>query len=287
MVVVKIYGGLGNQLFQYATGYALSQRTHSPLLIDTQWYRYNTKNCRPFDLKHFNIVEESYPSKKQKIYIDEDCHFFFKLYLRLKNTPAIPKFREKFFHYDNNFEKIDRSICLDGYWQSEKYFAAYKDDLREILTPKKTLKTIHSELLKELSRDNSVALHVRRGDYNTLDENKTLFYLCSMDYYKRAVSFFKDIYKDPKFFIFSDDPLWVKSSFDWLEHKRIISGNTNLEDFSLMRKANHQIIANSTFSWWAAWLCQRDNQKVVAPSLWFKVKDKDTKDLIPKEWHTL
>lgn len=282
MVTVKIYGGLGNQLFQYAAGYALAQRLNVPLALDKSFYEKD--KFRDFLLAELKAPWESYDPSKHGMPYESGIHGLWdRLLAKAKGFPTLPKVREKFFHFNKPYDKVEQASYLDGYWQSERYFKDYKQSLKKVLQFKDHLKFSQHPLSQEIKEQNSIAIHIRRSDY-THKINQKLFYTCSEDYYKKALSHLEPYLQEAVFYLFSDDPEWVKDHFAWLKPRFIVQGNNTLQDFFLMQQAKHHIIANSSYSWWAAWLCENPQQKVVAPLLWFKDKNKNTKDLIPQNW---
>ena len=175
------------------------------------------------------------------------------------------------------------NVYLDGYWQSWKYFNNYSDIIKKDFTIKlKYLNTIDRNLLTQIENSNSVALHVRRGDYvNNKDVNKFLG-ICDKSYYESAIEFIKNKVVDPRFYIFSDDPDWCLKEFG--NEFFIISGNHDWQDLWLMSKCKNQIIANSSFSWWAAWLNNNMEKIVVAPKKWFSGMNIKIDDRLPESW---
>jgi|SRR5208337_704280 len=174
----------------------------------------------------------------------------------------------------------DDLIYLNGYFQSEKYFADYAKQIRKDFTLKN---------LRELPIDPtamSVGIHVRRGDYVTDPATNRYHGLCDLDYYRRSMKFIEDRVGHCRFYLFSDDPQWARENLPG----ELISGNglTDQEELIAMSRTRHQVIANSSFSWWAAWLNPRLDKIVVAPEKWFAAPEvPDTRDLLPHEWVTL
>jgi len=174
----------------------------------------------------------------------------------------------------------------DGYWQSEKYFKSIEGVLRTELEYKAVLNDENALLLHDIISNESISVHIRRGDYLSVKVNSKLFSTCSIDYYMHAVNYFLNKYSNSVFYIFSDDIDWAKSNFIG-DRFRIIDNNfDNPEiDLYLMSKCKHNIIANSSFSWWGAWLNSNPNKIVFAPQSWYKNKlNESTKDLIPSDW---
>jgi hypothetical protein len=229
------FGWLGNQMFQYAATYALSLRSGT-----TCAFPENTPNL----------------------------HEVFNLSAKTKSNPSPIYFEESFSYSSLPIPHED--MKLYGYFQSEKYFADFADEVRKEFTFKKKVEALST---------NTVSVHVRRGDYLNLSDHHPV---CSLDYYKRAMNEFP---KDCRFLIFSDDKQWCQDNFT--KESCEVSLNTDpLEDLQLMSLCDHHIMANSSFSWWGAWLGGNKGKKVVAPKKWFGPAKKgyNTKDVYCKEW---
>ena len=191
------------------------------------------------------------------------------------------KFRDKLFNPNNKY--------FVGYWQSENYFNSIEKIIREHFKFKPTLSEKNLRLKKRIENSNSVSLHIRRGDYvNNASAYKT-HGLCSIEYYNRAIDEIKRQVKDPIFFIFSDDPEWVKSTDFGIINFEIIDwniGNLSYIDMQMMNCCKHNIIANSSFSWWGAWLNSNSKKIVISPKKWFAndVLNEQAKNIVPNSW---
>ena len=194
---------------------------------------------------------------------------------------------ERHFHFDPEVASLPDGVCLEGYWQSERYFAQVADRVRHDLTLEKPPAGRDAELLAEIAAGNAVSLHVRRGDYVTDPAASATHGVCPLDYYRRAIAFIAERVADPVFFLFSDDPEWTRANLDLGGAATLVDHNgpdRGHEDLRLMSHCDHHIIANSSFSWWGAWLDPRPQKMVVAPRQWFRDASKDTSDLIPESW---
>lgn len=233
MVIVKLKGGLGNQMFQYAYGRNLALKRKTILKLDKSFLR------RRFWQKALGVTPREYELGE----------------FNIKAEFAKPDFRPR----------------LKGYWQNEKYFK----DIRPILLKDFTLKKKTKNFLKFkklISGVNSVSIHVRRGDYVKRKVTGNYHGVLDLDYYRQAVEIIRKKVKKPRFFVFSDDP--TISNF---------SGLTNSEELILMSLCKHQIIANSSFSWWGAWLNRNPAKIVIAPQRWFRAKIDDF-EIVPQPW---
>lgn len=279
MIYVRLKGGLGNQLFQYATGRAAAIRSGKKLyLIDSFLLQKAEATKRDYGLgpyDHSGELSQSYGSLANGI-------------LRfLPRFPGIYVCRERLGADPLSPQLVKhRNVLLDGYWQSEKYFSDYSEVIRNDLTIKKSLLTHDVQLLSaSMHGRNSVSIHVRRGDYLA---NKKIFEkhgVVDIAYYLKAISIFKRIYESPLFFVFSDDIQWCKqhfvgSDFVFVEAS---SGTPAWRDIYLMSQCSNNIIANSSYSWWGAWMNSNKEKLVVYPKFWYS-KSYPSIDLIPFGW---
>jgi len=290
MVIAQITGGLGNQLFQYAAAKALSIHHQVPLLLEiSSFYRKELPELevpRDFELFNFNGIAE-------KIISPEELSTLIDLkkasVLSRMLIPAYKKdiYTEPHYHFDKNFFKSKKKVFLKGGWQSEKYFKLYAKEIRNNLHLKNALVERVIEKANALKIENSVAVHVRRGDYL----RKKIIYewhgVMEKDYYAKAFEALDSKTKNLKVYYFTDDADWVLKNLLPLQKGEIVSGNitqTHYEDLYLMSHCRNNIIANSSFSWWGAWLNSYPGKIVMAPKKWFDKGFKDTQDVIPSEW---
>jgi hypothetical protein len=268
MIIVKFQGGLGNQLFQYAFGRAVSKRLNTSLGLDTNWFR-KSKN-REFELDTFNVE-----GKKIGIL----WRFFH--YKKMK------MFQEKTPNFDSEALKISDNSLLEGYWQSEKYFKDIQSELRQELTLKHSLGKTAEEWAQKIKKTESVSVHIRRGDY--LDpKHADILGVIPLSYYENAANFLIGKNQRFIFFIFSDDIDWAKENIHLPGQSEFVSdGNRKIqpkEEMILMSICKHNIIANSSFSWWGAWLNTHSEKIVVSPKKWFLDEKRIPQDLIPSSW---
>lgn len=264
-------GGLGNQMFQYAAGWRLAKDLSTDLTLNLSWYRKqkNWDTVRKFELDVFKIN-------------NREIKRWEGIYLKLLGR----QFREKGLTYDPKFQSVLNNTELSGYFPSEKYFIEYEDEIRELFTFRKKISEGSGQIFKEIREYQAVSLHVRRGDY--ADSPKTLAFhgLLPETYYQKAMDYIDQRVKQPKYYGFSDDVKWVKENWKlvnnvkWVELKEA----QDWEQMYLMSQCKHNIIANSSFSWWSAWLNQNPEKIVIAPKKWFVDETKITSDLIPAGW---
>lgn len=288
MIIVKISGGLGNQLFQYSFGKFLSVCFNTELKFDIKTNSsISGFTNRSFGLNDLNLninIASSDDIKKFKYFTNNT--FLERLERKFVQIFPFINRQYKVQRFNSQMNKGFKDNCYyDGYWQSEKYFKTIEGIVRKDLEFKPSLNSYNLELLNQIVDTESVSLHIRRGDYLTIKANTKIFAVCSVDYYNRAIDFFIGRLKSPKFFIFSDDYEFAKENFKGNQF-RIVENSANPEtDLYLMSKCKHNIIANSSFSWWGAWLNSNPNKIVISPIEWYNEKlNNITMDLIPSEW---
>lgn len=251
IIVSSLGGGLGNMLFMTAAATGLSKKHgHKQHFYDN----------------HYGILHGTPISYKDTV--------FRNLPLLEHDLLQVVPVNEQSFHY-TPVEAPDDNVIVNGYFQSPKYFEHCKQDVVRLFSCPEDLK---QELLSKYDLSDTVSIHVRRGNYVSLSHNH---YNLSLSYYKNAVDYFKGY----RFLIFSDDIAWCKENFIGDEY-RFAEGQTEVEDLYLMSLCTHNVIANSTFSWWGAYLNQNPNKQIVYPDKWFGpgYKDWKTSDLFPDEW---
>jgi hypothetical protein len=291
MITSKLRGGLGNQLFQYAIGLQLSTELNTMLKLDLSDYE-KQDNIRSYKLDVFNIeVPIATPEeirgyeKKQKQITSIKGYRFFKKLIPLKWFSII---QEPYYHYTPSINKIGKNHLLIGNWQTEKYFDKVIPQLRRNLTLKNKLSNDAQYYAEKISNVNAISVHIRRGDYVSVPKFAERFGTCSTEYYQTATEYLLSQIPDAHFFVFTDDLKWVKAHpelFSGCEKVTYIENTTaDYEDLILMSKCKHHILANSSFSWWGAWLNASTQKIITAPKIWFAGLPHDTSDLIPKSW---
>ena len=282
MIITKLNGGLGNQMFQYAAGKRLAIKNNTELKIDNTEYQAN--NYRAYGLNNFNIIENiATQSEIAKI----KKSGFLKIIDSFKPNYKRSTVRHHKYNFYPNLLKIKDHTYLDGNWQNEKYFLDIKEGIIKDFTLKNPIDNKYPNLISQIKNTNSVSLHIRRGDYITNKKFSKVYSLLDEKYYKRAVKFIAEKISDPRFFIFSDDIKWVKQNLNISYPKIFVSDENetkNYEELILMSLCKHNIIANSSFSWWGAWLNQNPDKTVVVPKNWFKIQSCNEKYELPKTW---
>lgn len=261
MVTVRIFGGLGNQMFQYAAGLALAHKYNVQLKLDISFF----KSCkdRKFMLDRFNISKDVIISNRLGM-------FNSKIARKIMSIVKFPKwyYRNYSTVFDNKIWDLPKNVYMDGYFQSEKYFAEIEKKIREEFVPAFELSEDFNWWQKTIENCNSVSIHVRRGDY-LLRKNFEIHGILGVDYYEKAVSEIENQIENPQFFIFSDDEQWCRDNIVPItkngEVVNLKSENKDVEELLLMSFCKHNIIANSSYSWWGAWLNKNGEKKVVSP----------------------
>jgi Glycosyl transferase family 11 len=277
MIVVKIQGGLGNQLFQYAFGKALADKYHDEVQFDLTTYQ--GKSHRGLGLTEFGLeIKEISPDALAK---------FFNLKTRALNKLGgkLGKQRtyfEKGFNYYPIEHNNKANIYYLGYWHSPKYFENINVVLKkELLLPDSKLP---AQYLDEINNKPTVAIHIRKGDYLEVG-NAKVYVDQPLEYYVQAVKHMENLASGCQYLVFSDDMDWVTANLNLpVKWQPVIDSTcSDVQVLMLMSKCRHQIIANSTYSWWAAWLNPNEGKHIIAPQKWF-ADGRDTSDLIPENW---
>ncbi|MEX1188543.1 MAG: alpha-1,2-fucosyltransferase [Bacteroidia bacterium] len=296
MIVTELFSGLGNQMFQYAAGLSLAHKLNTELLIDKTWFdlEFEKQTPRNYGLEPFSIhakiatdvqVKESLRIGKSGI-IERVINKINSMRPYYKQRV----YNEPYFHFDENFYKAKNNTYITGYWQSEKYFSDIREEVRNSFQLKQAIAGFNAELLFKMQHSMSVSLHVRRTDMVNNPEVIKTHGSCDLDYYLAAIDMITAGLTEPQIFIFSDDPQWCKENITldfavtYIDHNQ---GDDAYLDLHLMSHCRHHIIANSSFSWWGAWLNPSEDKRVIAPKQWFASGDRDTKDLIPSGWSRL
>lgn len=285
-VFIVLKGGLGNQMFQYAMGRSLALRTGAQLILLSP----SKTAARKYALSVFNIsATAASPIQSYALQIASlpFCRRIGNLLLGIISLRTVCFIRDREAGFDRSIGDLHGSLVIDGYWQSEKYFLACELAIRNDFRFLSVASLENQTLLDQIARLKAVAVHVRRGDYVSNAQSNYVHGTCSLEYYVAATNIMRGRLGDPKFFVFSDDPDWVEQHLRLdgsTEIVRINQGSADFEDMRLMAACKHFIIANSSFSWWAAWLGVHPDKVVVAPKRWFSNHHANTCDLLPDTW---
>ena len=262
MMIIKLKGGLGNQLFQYAYGRNM-ELSGKKVVFDTSFFYANKARidtARDFKLNNFNIqTKTDFLQKNQSI-----SDFFAKILIRL-------------------------GLKENGFWQSEKYFKNIENDIRKEFTLKNPLSGASAVWKEKMSKtENSVSVHIRRGDYVQNTKTNAYHGTCDIGYYENAIEKIIGITDDKNIevFVFSDDINWAKENIKFLYPTSFVSSSeiADYEELYLLSICKYNIISNSSFSWWSAWLNQNGDKIVIAPKQWTTSKTSNQLDILPKTW---
>jgi hypothetical protein len=291
LIIANIVGGLGNQMFQYAAAYALSRRFSQQLKLDTSTYSHRKyHNPEGFLLTKIFPIDTSEATLSDYLKTLGGTASLLKLKNRI-NIGAINSsyIREgELFTIDDRFVSLNnKSAYLQGWWQTESYFSEYSNEIRELYKFKaQSISKKALELAEIINNCESVSIHVRRGDYVSNPSYNRVYGTCSIAYYENSMSYVLEKKSSSKFFIFSDDPEWVKS-VDAFAGCYVIDipegGEGSWNDMYLMSLCKNNVIANSSFSWWGAWLNKNQEKIVIAPEKWF-ADGRSNGSLLPIEW---
>jgi hypothetical protein len=283
MIVLKLSGGLGNQMFQYA--FAKKLETLG-FIVKIDLIAFEKSNLHGGYQLDFYKIEMLKVKNKERSYLNSNSYLI--RFLRKFGIEMSPALREKSLLFNEDFFKIKGEEYIEGHFQSEKYFKSIRGVLlKHFVISQKLSKYTQSIEKKILESKNSCSIHVRRGDFIN-KVNKNIHGACSFPYYKKAVEYIQNKVGVVNHFIFSDDISWVKENLI-LENATYITSETPRiphEDIYLMSLCSHNIIANSSFSWWGAWLNQNSNKIVMAPKKWFENKklQENSKDIFCESW---
>jgi len=313
MIIVKISMGLGNQMFQYAAAKALSLEKNTMLKLDISTY--SGYKLRKYELADcFNI--QAPVATQEEIAVCNYCHpvklvwnkLFPQKKMRILSLPYeepvlqrnllglydffLPPYKrriytEPHYHYDDNFYNALDHTYLQGYWMSWRYFDKYATEIKNEFVVNHSLVAQHDAFVSKMQDQNSVSIHIRRTDYTT-PEVIALKGRTTMEFYKQAIAHIEKNTDDPVYYMFSDDITWVKENFP-MQHRNVCYIDKNIstssiEDFYLMTQCKHNIITNSTFGWWAAYLNANPGKIIIAPKKWYNNKVYNYKDVCPPSW---
>lgn len=299
-VVACLFGGLGNQMFQYAAGRALALKTGSRLILDATGFTL-PKARRAYALEGYALAAETrfdgyrypprqsavrFPARQRPRWIERAAQVVRARIpiSRGAGENSFSVFAEESFDFDAGFRECGPQTYLVGYWQSERYFAESADMIRRELTYLRTPDAANARWLARIGACNAVCVHVRRADY-LLPAHFGYHGLCSAGYYRRALRLIRERVANPQFFVFSDDWPWCREHL--AEGDTVIvdanKPDAGQDELRLMATCRHHVIANSSLSWWAAWLATSGGQIVVAPTPWFTDRSQ-TPDLLPAAW---
>jgi hypothetical protein len=295
MIIIKLKGGLGNQLFQYAFGRSIALKNKAELVLDAvNGFRHDPFS-RSFALEPFKInariagtedVRRIIPgsriaSKLFRVYQNSIVPFQRRSYVKERSL----EFDRKIFDL-----KLARDVYCDGYWQSEKYFLVINEVLWRELTLKKMPDLANRNWLDLIGRSESVSVHLRRYDQPGMPNTESIYGKFEDEYFHSAMSVIRERVKSPVYFIFSHDMAWARNMLKETKQTYFIDTNSSInahEDLRLMMSCKHNIISNSSFSWWGAWLNRNAHKVVIAPKQWRTGNQSESNAIVPEGWETI
>ena len=287
MVVVRLIGGLGNQMFQYAAGRAVALRNGVQLKVDVSAFQQDAG--RSYRLHDYGITGSIAAPGEVERFVGRSLR---RRLSRRMQRYLLPRYRRSVFverstRFDPDILRLRGGVYLSGYWQSEKYFRDIEAAIRREFALRQPPDQENQKMLRLISETESVSLHVRRGDYVTNPLTYRFHGVCSPEYYRAAMEKLTESVRQPHFFVFSDAMDWARRNVSIEYPVTYVTHNgtdRDYEDLRLMSHCKHHIIANSTFSWWGAWLSESPGKLIIAPQDWFSSTKASAEDLMPDEW---
>lgn len=282
MITMHLSGGLGNQMFQFATGYSLAKNIGVNLCLNLSTY---VENIRSYELDNFEKINKF-------------CQYDYKIPVRNRVLDLLKKYsflrgdyiERHPFKFSDSIAACCDGVNLYGYFQSEKYFSSHREDLLDYYNFSYCADSDFNRMLDLIQHSDSVSVHIRRGDYLTNPAAKAYHGILPIDYYKEAAQIISNRIPNPVYFIFSDDLDWAGSNLKFLQKKFFVDcnrGKKSYRDIQLMSICHSNIIANSSFSWWGAWLNKNEKKIVIAPKKWVAAKGEPLDDVVPFSWITI
>jgi len=288
MIIASLNSGFGNQMFQYACARAVAAKNGYEFGMEGTYLERDPLRGlelpRHFGLERFLLTPATLQARAR------ETAGFVRRRLNRRRFPdafGLPLYQEKQFTFDPAIFDVADNTLLRGYWQTEKYFNEFADIIRQDFQFAASPSARNAELIAELDETSSVALHVRRGDYVADPLVAKNHGVCPPAYYERAVEFLNEKLDSYRLYVFSDEPDWVRANMQFDSSTTYVSWNRgadSFEDMRLMSHCKHNVIANSSFSWWGAWLNPSPQKVVIAPAKWFGTLPHDTSDLVPSSW---
>jgi hypothetical protein len=281
MKIVKLLGGLGNQMFQYAFYRSLQNKGINVYADLSDFDEYPLHNGYELE-RVFNLSVKTPGKFLLNLFRPNQSKWIFRKLKRILNLKKTYIVEENEFTFDASFFN-NANQYYSGYWQNEEYFNHIADQIKHDFKFPEIAGIENQTVLQQIINTESIAIHVRRGDYL---KDTLLGGICNLDYYEQAILSINSKIKDPQFFVFSDDMAWCRQNLN-MENATYIDwnkGSNSYIDMQLMSNCKHNIIANSSFSWWGAWLNNNSNKVVIAPKKWVNNLTTRDPDICPKSW---
>lgn len=286
MRIVRILGGIGNQMFQYAFYKKLEEIDNDVKIDCTGFENYRLHNG--YELEKIFNIDAKYANLMEVKQISNISDNIFLKVIRKIFGGKENEFIENGLVYNPHLLTNKKIYYYDGYWQSYKYFQDIQNKIKNEFSFKNELDQLNLRYAERILKDNSVSIHIRRGDYiSNKRAEKVLNNICTKEYYEKAVSEIYKRFECPTFYIFSDDMDWVKSNIYFGDNCTFVdwnNGKDSYKDMQLMSLCKHNIIANSSFSWWGAYLNSYDAKIVISPNKWTNDGKSNIDDIIPNKW---
>jgi Glycosyl transferase family 11 len=286
MIIMKIRGGLGNQLFQYALGRTLAIRNKTTLKLDVDFYK--EARVRRYELDQL-AIKASRPNFLDKLILQESTRTLLRRFepmARLHKRMMFTTMDDRQGGFAADVLLVKGNVYLRGFWQSWKYFSEIRSVLVRELSMTSPPNLANTLMMNRIEESCSVCIHMRRGDYWNDPHVNKLFGVCPIEYYDEGIRLMKQRLSKPVFFVFSDDLDWARENLKPDTLCIFVDCNKDIpavHDMRLMTTCKHFIIANSSFSWWGAWLSTTRDKIVVAPEKWYKIT-RPVDDLLPDDW---
>jgi len=298
MIIVRLMGGLGNQMFQYAFGRAMSLKMKNKLAFDISLLEKGKERSdftyRKLGLNKFKIDLEIIEHETVDRILKLELSFRDKLRRKILNFTGTKHSMknlivEESLKYSKDYTFIPQNCVLQGYWQSENYFLKDQKTIRNDFSLQHILENFDKNIIHQIQESCSVGIHIRRGDYIFNPDFNKIYDVCDYTYYQKAIKKIQSLLESPKFFVFSDEIEWVNKNMKFPQGTVFVSKPDNLpiEDLALFSICKHAILANSTFSWWGAWLNENSEKKIIAPQVWTKSSTMNDIEIVPKRWITI
>ena len=288
MIICRFHGGLGNQIFQYAAGRALALRHQTSLIADARLFRTYRTHDYVIDRYQVEMTDSTVADLQGLRLPPESQNRVTRAVWALQNRGRLNYFLEQGLQYHPEFETLGDNVYLRGYFQCERYFRQITPQLRQELTRPEPVDDQNRRILDQIRSVNAVSLHLRRGNYVSDPKANKVHGTCPLGYYSEAAKHIAErTGRAPTFFVFSDSPEWVQENLKLPFEMRLMTHNSIDDpsmDLLLMSSCQHHVIANSSFSWWGAWLNPSPKKIVVACRQWFADPTKNDQDLVPESW---
>ena len=294
MILIRLWGGLGNQMFQFATAYALALKNNTTVGICQDRIEI-AKTSDKFTERKFELAN-AFDLPKIKFVETDLLNFYGGVGLSLtdrikRKIGKYDSYQEVDLRFDPSLLRLGAKSLIDGYFQSANYFSAYEKEIKDAFSFNIGRLNEATKSLAKVINVDCLGVHIRRGDYVNNEKIKLTHGACSIEYYQRGFSKLEETGYE-KVIIFSDDPNWVRANIETSKEKIVVDfnqGDNAWQDLYLMSKCGQFIIANSSFGWWGAWLSTNADKRVIAPARWFNddAKNKLTEHLLPSDWERI